>query len=58
VRKVNKKFWKSKTFWVNVLALIGCILFGRELDPQVVAAVLIVINIILRAITKEPLSWT
>jgi len=54
---VDKKFYLSKTFWVNILALVGTVVFGKELDPQIVAAILIVVNLLLRAITKTNLTW-
>lgn len=55
-----KKFYESKTFWVNVIA-IGAILLqsqtGFVATPEMQMAVLAMINIALRAITKEPLDW-
>lgn len=51
----KKKWYLSKTVWVNVLAII--IALGVELREHDVAAILGVINILLRIITKEELSW-
>ncbi len=54
-----KPFWKSKTFWVNGLALAGLLLqetFGLDLDTEIQAAILAVINLVLRAFTKEGIS--
>lgn len=54
-----KKWYLSKTLWVNVVALLALILqgiFDREiigLDTQ--AQILVIINIVLRIITSEGL---
>lgn len=50
-----KKFWQSKTFWANVLAL--AITLGVELDTEQTTAILAVVNILLRFITKEEIVW-
>ena len=57
-----KRFWASRTFWVNLLA--GAILIaegvtGSEviIPLEVQAAILAFINLILRKVTKEPVSW-
>lgn len=55
----SKKFWQSKTFWVNVLSALGIIVqsqTGFIIDPSIQALGLTVVNGILRAITKEPLT--
>jgi hypothetical protein len=55
-----KPFYLSKTFWVNVIALCALLLqgmFGWVLEPQHQAAILALVNLVLRAITREPLSW-
>ena len=58
-----KKFYLSKTFWFNVVALVLMVLaqFGYtgELpeDWQALApAILAIVNLILRAVTKQPLE--
>ena len=54
------EIWKSKTLWVNVLAAIGLFLssqFGVTLSAEMTGIFLAGINVILRAITKEPLEW-
>lgn len=54
-----KPFWKSKTFWANALALVGLLLqevFGLDMDTEMQAAILAVINLVLRAVTKEGIS--
>lgn len=50
-----KKWWKSKVIWTNVLAII--IALGVDLREQEVVAILAVINLVLRIITKEELTW-
>lgn len=54
---MNKKFYLSKTLWVNVLAIVGLIFFGGELPAETVTMVLAAINFLLRLITKEPIEW-
>ncbi|MBI5410157.1 MAG: hypothetical protein HZA14_12405 [Nitrospirae bacterium] len=56
----QKTIWQSKTFWVNILAVIGILVqtqTGFIIDPTSQAAILSVINIILRLITKSPVVW-
>lgn len=57
---MGKAFYLSKTFWLNVLAIVGLILQSYTefvLSPEAQVAILGLINIVLRAITNEPLSW-
>lgn len=55
-----KEWWRSKTVWVNVLVLVGMVVAGRFMDAtqwaEVSAAVLAILNIILRFATNEPIS--
>ncbi len=57
----TKKLWfTSKMLWVNALGLIAIIaqgIWGFVIDPQTEAAILLFINLILRAITKEEIVW-
>ena len=56
----SKKFWLSKIFWVNILAIGGLILqsqVGFVFSAEGQLAVLGVINILLRAITKTEIKW-
>ncbi len=53
------RFWKSKTIDFNILiaALAGmAAAFGIQIPEQATGAVLVLGNIILRAVTKEPLA--
>ena len=50
-----KKWYLSKTLWANLIALVS--VFGLEVTPEETTAILAVVNIILRIITKEELTW-
>ena len=57
----KKKWYASKTIWVNAIGLIGAILVGtgvidNELSPETVASILVVANILLRFFTKESIT--
>lgn len=60
---VGKEFWKSKTFWFNVLSLLvlvaGAFGFNEfEASPEVgqIALVIVtIVNLVLRFVTKEPI---
>lgn len=54
-----KKFWKSKTFWVNLIALVALALqieYGFIASIELQAIALGIVNLILRTITKEGLE--
>ena len=51
---MEKKWYLSKTLWLNLLALAG--VFGLQLSGEEVTAIVIVLNIILRLITHENLT--
>ena len=56
-----KQYLKSKTIWMNVIALIAIISagqFGVVLDGNTQASLLFFMNVILRKITKEELVWS
>ena len=59
----TKKIYQSKTFWVNLLAIVGIVLnslYGIELDAEVQAtlatSILAVINIVLRLRTNKGIT--
>ena len=56
---VNKKWWTSKTLWTNTVILVATIIMGKEnpLDPVTLTGILVVVNIILRAVTKSNIIW-
>jgi len=61
---MDKPFYASKTLWANAVMLIATVssAFGIDLglDPEtqiaVVGAVMAVVNIVLRFVTKSPIS--
>ncbi len=56
----SKKFWFSKTFWMNILAIIVLIIqtqTGFAFSPEAQVSILAVLNIVLRAVTKQPIEW-
>jgi hypothetical protein len=50
-----KKWYKSKTVWTNIIAIV--IALGVDLREQEVIAILALINLVLRIVTKEELTW-
>jgi len=55
---VKKKFYLSKMFWVNLIAIIGLVAFNtEEVSPQLQVSILAAVNIILRFFTKEEVTW-
>lgn len=55
---MSKVFWKSKTFWVNLIALVVIVSGKSQLDAGIIASILSGINIFLRFITKEEITWS
>jgi hypothetical protein len=53
----KKPFWKSKTILINVLAAVVATAIEHD-NPALIAQVLAVLNIVLRALTKEPISFS
>ncbi|MBS3886797.1 MAG: hypothetical protein KGZ41_05165 [Dethiobacter sp.] len=56
----GKKWYLSRTIWVNLIALAALLLkteAGIALTSEETAGILVVINLILRMITKEPLKY-
>lgn len=62
-----KVWYESKTFWINLLTVAAMILsfvidthaaggLPMDLDPRWVALGLGIVNIILRAVTNQPVS--
>lgn len=55
----TKSWWQSKTIWVNIVALLSVLLsteWGFELTAEETTSILVIINLILRAVTKQPLG--
>lgn len=58
--EMTKAWWTSKTIWTNVIALlwifVGPVVGMPELSPETSIAILGVINVILRLITKTEVT--
>ena len=58
---MSKSFWLSKTFWVNLLAIMAIMaqyLTGNEVfDAEAQVIILGMINLALRVFTNQPLKW-
>ena len=55
----KKAWWRSKTLWVNVIAgaaFLANIRWGFDMDLGTQGAILAVVNLVLRLVTKEPLG--
>ncbi|MGZ8924330.1 MAG: hypothetical protein ACXW2E_00470 [Nitrososphaeraceae archaeon] len=60
VEESIKSILVSKTFWTNVVALLAFLIqskWGFVIDETIQVQLLAVVNIWLRAITKEPVRW-
>lgn len=56
-----KHILSSKTIWVNLLSIVALILqkrYGFVIDESLQIEILGFINIALRMLTKEPVSWS
>lgn len=54
----GKPFFKSKTFWTNMVAIVGTLVqmkYGFIISMEIQALALSLINLGLRAVTKEPI---
>ncbi len=57
---MTKDWYTSKTLWVNTLGIAAIIAqgqFGYVIDPAAQASLLLLINMLLRMITKEQIVW-
>lgn len=55
-----KKWYTSKTIWANVLTLVGTVVLtvtGVAIPVEIVTMTLGAINVGLRIVTKEEISW-
>ena len=57
----EKKWWQSKTLWVNALMFILAIaqtdlILSFNLSPEVIAGVITAVNFILRFLTSQPIA--
>lgn len=57
---MSKSWWSSKTLWVNAIAMLALAVqsfgTGFVIAPEQQAALLVVINLILRVLTKTELT--
>ncbi|MBS4007270.1 MAG: hypothetical protein KGZ45_02420 [Clostridium sp.] len=56
----GKKWYLSRTIWVNIIAFAALLLkseAGIALTSEETAGILVVLNLILRMITKQPLRY-
>ena len=57
----SKTWYTSRTLWVNALAIIAMIVTEvtghNPLNAEAQVGILGFINLILRAITKQPINW-
>ena len=58
---VNKKWYLSKIVWVNAIAFVGVMVQAITdktiLTPELQIMALSVINLVLRTVTKENITW-
>lgn len=56
-----KKWYMSKTLWVNFLAFVAILLQGitgkEVLSPETQGIILTLINMMLRFVTKHEINW-
>jgi len=51
-----KKWYTSKTLWVNLIAVAAGIIGGDALSPEMQVGILAVINMVLRAVTNTGIT--
>lgn len=56
----QKKWWQSKTLWINFILALAAFnpKWAEKITPELLAQVLVVVNMILRFITKDKLYLT
>lgn len=56
----GKKFYQSRTFWVNVIAagaMAAQARYGFVIGAEYQAVALSLVNLVLRKVTSEPIIW-
>ena len=57
---LGKKWYESKTVWTNIVAGItvaGQMKYGFIISPEVQLLVMSGINLVLRKLTSDPITW-
>lgn len=57
---MQKEWYLSKVFWLNLIGIVAIIVQSYTefvIDPETQAAILMIINIILRAVTGEEVTF-
>lgn len=57
----GKVFYKSKTFWTNIIVIAGLglqVKYGYIISPELQTLLLASVNLVLRYLTKDPIVWT
>ncbi len=57
VLATTKKWYTSKTLWVNVVSIVGVVVFKDTLSAEMSVIILGAINALLRIVTKEEIVW-
>jgi hypothetical protein len=52
-----KKWYLSKTLWANIIAVVAIVVGEYNLTPDTQVAILGVVNLLLRLVTKEKIIW-
>jgi len=54
----TKRFYESKTFWINALAIVGGVITALSVDLQTGGAITLsgIINMVLRSITTHNIT--
>ncbi len=56
----GKKIYKSKALWLNVIAIGAMVAqnyLGMTIDAETQVSILAAVNVCLRLVTKEPVTW-
>ena len=56
---MTKEWWRSKTLWVNIIAVLVIVvqgLTGFVITPEAQAGILAILNLILRLQTEEAIE--
>ncbi len=56
---MTKEWWRSKTLWVNIIAVLVIVvqgLTGFVITPEAQAGILAILNLILRLQTEEAIG--